>query len=456
MAGSSCSTGDPAGGVVVHLLKQAVSNGRAAWSTFKRATTGSEGDYRFGALPDGIYAIYTGPQMETASATTAFEPGSGQPETQLGYPVVFYPNARELASAARIRLRPGEMAQADISLAIEPFHTITADIVFRDGSILTPSAEKTATGLASAALTDSEGHFLPYRAEYDQATRTIHALLPNGTYTLTAVTQGSPGHEAATEVNAAAEAAHPAYFAGSIEFTVAGNTMPNLRIPLVAPHSYLLRLRTQPGAAEAGQTGFRASAEPGFSVRVSLEFAGEYTLEPGAERDAPMAGPEAFDLMVAPPFSFWLHTLVYGKGLCAGTLNANGANLSRDPLVLSYAGSTSPMELMVRSDCAKLHLSLPLTAASFVPGIEPVYTVYVVPEFDTTVDVHPQTLRPSSGGSLMIEGFTPGDYRVYTFTSPVDLEYRNPTAMAQLGTAGQVVTLAPLGTANLVLEVPGH
>ena len=215
--------------------------------------------------------------------------------------------------------------------------------------------------------------------------------------------------------------------------------MPNLRIPLVAPHSYLLRLRTQPGAAEAGQTGFRASAEPGFSVRVSLEFAGEYTLEPGAERDAPMAGPEAFDLMVAPPFSFWLHTLVYGKGLCAGTLNANGANLSRDPLVLSYAGSTSPMELMVRSDCAKLHLSLPLTAASFVPGIEPVYTVYVVPEFDTTVDVHPQTLRPSSGGSLMIEGFTPGDYRVYTFTSPVDLEYRNPTAMAQLGTAGQVV-----------------
>ena len=149
-----------------------------------------------------------------------------------------------------------------------------------------------------------------------------------------------------------------------------------------------------------------------------------------------------------------MHTLVYGKGLCAGTLNANGPNLAREPLVLSFSGSPTPMEFTLRNDCAQLNLSLPASAAALVPGIEPVYTVYVVPDFDTTADVQPVTLRPSSGGSLTVEGLTPGGYHVYTFAAPVELEYRNPAALAQL--RGQPVTLTPGAAENLVLEVPAR
>jgi hypothetical protein len=65
-------------------------------------------------------------------------------------------------------------------------------------------------------------------------------------------------------------------------------------------------------------------------------------------------------------------------------------------------------------------------------------------------------LRPSSGGSLTVDGLAPGSYHVYTFASPVQLEYRNPEAMAALSQHGQTVVLDPGGTSSLVVEVPGH
>jgi hypothetical protein len=158
--------------------------------------------------------------------------------------------------------------------------------------------------------------------------------------------------------------------------------------------------------------------------------------------------------MLAPPYDFWVHTLVMGKGLCAGAFQANGPDLAREPLTLSFSGSSSSAEFSVRGDCATLNISLPQALSAFVPGVEPFYTVYIVPDFDTTEDVEPQTLRPSSGGSSSVDSLTPGSYHVYTFATPVELEYRNPSAMAQLGVPGQSVTLAPGATANLVLQVP--
>jgi hypothetical protein len=65
------------------------------------------------------------------------------------------------------------------------------------------------------------------------------------------------------------------------------------------------------------------------------------------------------------------------------------------------------------------------------------------------------TMHPSSGPTLRLDGLTPGSYHVYTFLTPVHLEYRNPVVMASLPNAGQQVTLGPGETGNLVLEVPG-
>jgi hypothetical protein len=438
------STGDPAGAVLVRLLRQSIRNGRAVWGEVKNRRTDAQGEYRFGGLPEGVYAVYNDPMLESIPATTLVEPGSGGSVARNGYPTVFYPEARELAAAALIRLTAGDQAQADLTLTLEPFHTVTATVLSPGGRTLTLGNDGAAP---EPSLMDTEGHTLPYPAHYDEATHTVQATLPDGSYTLSVVMRDSASAEAAPS------RAHPGFLVGSAPFTVAGKAVRNLQIPLFRPHSSLLQLRAQRSAA-GGQAGVFPSAGLGSAVRVSLESADEYRVLAGEEKTAPNAGPEAFDLMLAPPFSYWVHTLVYGKGLCAGALNANGVNLAREPLLLSYSGSATAMELAVRNDCARLNLGLPATVAALAPGIEPVYTVYVVPEFDTTADVQPVTLRPSSGGSLTVEGLTPGSYRVYTFAAPVELEYRNPAAMAKL--SGQAVTLAPGGSANLVVEAPGR
>jgi len=440
------STGDPAGAVLIRLLRQSIRNGRAIWGEVKNRRTNAQGDYHFGSLSEGVYAVYNDPMFESIPATPLVEPGSSGSVEGNGYPAVFYPDARELAGAARIRLAAGDQAQADLTLTLEPFHTVTATVLALDRRILTPGADAAGNGGAFPvpALMDTEGHYLPYDAHFDDATHTVQATLPDGTYTLSVVMRGGSSETAQSH-------AHLNFQVGSVQFTIAGKAVRNLQIPLFWPHSSLLQLLAQHSAA-GGQAGVFPAAGLVSAVRVSLEYAGEYRADLGEEKTAPNVGTDAFDLMLAPPFSYWVHMLVYANGLCAGALNANGPNLAREPLVLSYSGAATPMELAVRNDCARLTLSLPSPVAGMAPGIEPVYTVYAVPDFDTTADVQPVTLRPSSGGSLTVEGLTPGNYHVYTFTAPVELEYRNSTAMAQL--SGQAVTLAPGSTENLVLEVP--
>lgn len=162
------------------------------------------------------------------------------------------------------------------------------------------------------------------------------------------------------------------------------------------------------------------------------------------------------DVEYVGPGSYWLHTHLTRSGLCEASFIAGGASLAREPLFIGASATTAPVELVARDDCAKLTLSLPPALAGVSPGEERFFTVYVVPDFDSTVDVEPVTLRPTTATNVTLEGLTPGNYHVYVFPSPVALEYRNPDVLASLPAPGQSVTLSPGTTANLVLEAPGH
>lgn len=113
-----------------------------------------------------------------------------------------------------------------------------------------------------------------------------------------------------------------------------------------------------------------------------------------------------------------------------------------------------PVEVVVRTDCASLSLQLPAIADTGVPGEEPTYYVYVVPQFDSVAAVEPLPLRPSAGGSATIANLTPGPYRVLVFDAPRPLEYRNPSAMGTYAGSSQQVTLSPGATSSLLLELP--
>ena len=79
------STGDVAQGITVSLLRRIVQDGRAVWQNEANTKTNIEGVYRFGELPDGIYAVHTEPAMDSDAANDLVETGSTKNVAREGY-----------------------------------------------------------------------------------------------------------------------------------------------------------------------------------------------------------------------------------------------------------------------------------------------------------------------------------------------------------------------------------
>lgn len=441
------STGDPADGISVSLLKSVVRFGRTVWTQITSSRTNGEGNYRFGSLPDGVYAIYTEPTLESEPAVSVLAAGSAANVARSGYPSVYYPDARDLTGATHIRLANGSQAEVNFALTLEPFYPVTAVDAAQNS---TPGAAKSSqAGNYLASVMDASGHLLPYPAQYDEATHSLQASLPDGTYALVV---RRFGFQDDSNVIYGKQFRRPGALAGSVEFTVAGHPVTGLRFPLGPPAAGVVHLRLihnsdNPTAISLGDAS--------NLVNLTLDTAGGVPLNTGESVWSMDNSPDAITF-TAQPGSYWLTAYVQRKGLCAGTLSAGSFNLAREPLALSLTTGPPPMELVVRDDCGTLSLTLPATLSAFAPGEEPYYTVYVVPDFDTVQSIPPMTMHPSSGPTLNLDSLTPGSYHVYFFDSPVHLEYRNPTVMAALSNPGQQVTVAAGTTASLTLEAPEH
>jgi hypothetical protein len=436
------STGDPADGINLTLLKQVVRFGRTAWAQIANTRSNGDGVYRFGGLPDGVYIVYTQPALESEPAVSVVATGSAARIVRSGYPSVYYPDARDFAGASHIRISGGSQADANFALTLEPFYPITAVDASQTG---TAGAAK--TGMQSsytATVMDASGHLLSYPAQYDEATHSLQANLPDGTYVL--VVRGFPRPQTMQIDGFSREFRRSGALAGAVEFTVAGHPVTGLRFALGPPPAAVVHLRFLHNTSNSGaSTG--STVDP---VNFNIDPAGGVPMNSGEGVWSMNIEPDAITF-TAQPGAYWLSGYLSRKGVCAGALTAGSFNLAREPLVLGLANPAPPMELVLRDDCGTLALSLPGTQAAFLPGEERFYTVYVVPDFDTVADIPPMTMHASSGPTLTIDDLTPGSYHVYTFDSPVHLEYRNPAALPG---SGQQVTVSSGTTASLTLEVP--
>ena len=434
------STGDPAQGIGVFLLRRLLQGGHASWQATSNARTNTDGDYRFAGLEEGDYAIATEPAMESDGPGMIFESSSSVKVAVNGYAAIYYPDAHEFSGAARIRLRGGETAQANLILKLEPFHLVRATLPPSKGG------DKQPFGFGVAVL-DVQGHALSYPARLDPDSRTVEAMLPDGTYALqaTEVRRGqmriASGHRG-FEVN-------PPTLSGTTEFTVAGRPITNLRLPLTERVANPIVVNVTRNSARQVST----SASEG-DVSIAVTQAGDTKVQGSWSQMAHGAVPGELEREPIPAGSYWVHTSLNQSGLCESSFTAGASNLGREPLTVGPSGTTAPLSLTLRDDCASLKLSLPPNLASSSAAEQPAFTVFAVPDFGSTVDVQAATLRVSSAGTFTLENLTPGSYHVYTFASPVELEYRNPEALA--GLAGQSVTLDPSSTSTLVVEVPSQ
>ncbi len=452
----SLSTGDPAEAVSVMLLRRSIQDGRALWQPATGTKTNSEGFFRFAGLADGTYALYSEPAMDNELPASMVEPGSDRAVTRSGYASVFYPDARDLAGAQQIQLSGGQEAQANILLTEEAFHLVRAALTLPDAG----SAPADHLQLnVNVAIQDGQGQQLSYTGQFDSPTQSIQAFLPDGSYAFVVTVlrgQAPVQFGPAGNTTLGTQRIPPqGPLMGQVDFSVAGKAITGLRIPLAAQRGNrvqlsLLHTGTQP-ASNTARSNIQDSP-----IVILLSQAGKGVTDGMVTSYAEGYATGPIETAYMGPGSYWVHTALPQKGLCESSFTAGGASLAREPLILSLTGASAPLTLSLRDDCATLKLALPASADNLDVGEEPSYSVYVVPDFDSTGDVTPITLRPSSGGTVAIEGLTPGDYHVYTFAGHVELEYRNRESLARLPNPGQTVMLSPASTTSLVVEVPGH
>jgi hypothetical protein len=316
--------------------------------------------------------------------------------------------------------------------------------VFPQGS----SANRAGVDL-SAIVMNSAGRQVPYQTQFDEATHTIQALLPDGTYSMLVSTV--PRVQATnSRANVSTGTSQESdVLAGTADFTVAGHAVARLRVPLSVSRPSPVQVTVVHNAAHT-----RSNQNELIMVMVSKAGGWIDDIMVSGYANGPVSGPLTASFTV--PGAYWVHTHVSLRGLCEASFTAGGAPLAREPVRIGLSGSTASMELALRDDCAALQLGLPETLASIAAGEEPFFTVYVVPDFDSTSDVEPVTLRPSTGGNVTLNGLTPGNYHVYTFVGAVQLAYRNREMLAALKNPGQAITLSPGATGSLVVEAAGQ
>jgi len=422
------STGDSAQGITLSLARRAIAHGRSVWQALAVTKVRGDGSFRFGGLADDDYALYSVPTMDNDSDDTPSSSGAGQ---RFGFPGAYFPDARDPSAITAIHVANGQEAQANLTLALEPFQPVSAAVSFPSGIVAGMSVD------LNALIADSAGRQLPYQTQYDPDSHSIHAELPDGNYVLLAANNeplegnGSIGNRASI-------------FAGSVDFAVAGHPVPNLRLALSAGRQSSIEVAVLHKAAQPMGSGPLAQvmvspAQGWIDDNMVMEY---------AHGNAP--GP--LDAVYTRPGSYWVSTHVQQNGFCESSLTAGGADLAREPLVMGPFGSSFPMTLTLRDDCASLALSLPDTQASITVGDEHFFTVWVIPDFDSTADIDPVTLRPSTGGSATVVNLTPGDYHVYTFPGSVEFAWRNPDALRAMSSRAQAITLSPSASANLQVE----
>jgi len=173
----------------------------------------------------------------------------------------------------------------------------------------------------------------------------------------------------------------------------------------------------------------------------------------------PPAAPEDNSLIMdnLAPGRYWLQ-LRSSRGYVASA-TAGGVDLLHEPVVVA-SGSTTPVEITMRDDGAKIEGKLATTNA--VPTTNaaspnaapsaPQAFVYCIPEADGAGQF--QQLSVGADGKFTSPVMAPGTYRVIAFQiAQPALPYRDAEAMRAYDSKGQVIQLSPGQEQSVQLQI---
>ena len=435
------SSGAPAEGIGLVLMKQTILDGRASWTEEGRHQTTPNGEFRYSGLSDGTYLLMTDPEFDNDHAAEA-TCSADAPTEMPGYAPMFYGDAREIAEAARISLAAGQSAVVNLALNLTNFHLVELSV---------SRAPTAGEWSFQHTLATRSGLVLNFPV-HEEKNHALCAYLPDGSYMI--AVQGFPDEAGQLRESSSRQGGKSKDLAGVLEFSVDGEAARHLHIPLAPAVSTPVRLRYVPGppppiaSTEDNREEGRDSGEP---LELSAARLNSTARQFQMQLAPAVGGNESYELESALPGSYWVHATANRAGTCMGPVTAGGQNLARVPWVAGPSGAGAPIDVVLRTDCAKLTFQLPLAMATGNSGEQPRLYVYAIPEFDSIEGANEVPIEPFGDHTATIE-VTPGPYRIFVFPYPRSIEIHNTAAVDRLG-AGQEVVLTPGGTTHLVLKI---
>jgi hypothetical protein len=149
----------------------------------------------------------------------------------------------------------------------------------------------------------------------------------------------------------------------------------------------------------------------------------------------------------AAPGKYWVNANPFNGYIAA--ITSGGVDLLQNALTVSPDGSAGPIEVTLRDDTATLSASLASNLISPGQTAHPPIHLELIPESEAAVE---RSVVFAADGTATLSGLPPGSYLAFASTANHQVEYRNPTVMAQFSGKGQTVTLNPGGTAHVTID----
>jgi len=412
---------DEADRIPVEIYRRQIQDGRASWTPEATAIAKSNGEFRFAGLRAGKYKLLTQEVLDR-------DPLTFDPRGQLyGYPPAYFSSAPDFGSAATIEVAPGGTFQATLSPVRQAYYQVSVPIA----NTLSDSQIQVAVS--------ARGHRGPgFSLGYNQQEQRIEGLLPEGSYTVEASSNG------------------PAVQSGTLVITVKGAALQGPPLTLVQASPIVVNVKEEftspnyPNSVNWNINGRNVEVKgPMRYLQVRLWPAGDFGLESSTAMVPPWRQGDESLTIPAQPGSYWVQA-DSSRGFPA-SITSGGIDLRHHPLEVGRGGSNPPIEITMRDDWAQIEAkigtgdeSLPDTSASRqVAGTNALSAwVCLLPLPDSPGVFQQFGIAPIQESAEA--QVAPGEYRVLTFDhQPQDLEYRDPDAMRGYDGKGPAVRFLP-------------
>jgi hypothetical protein len=404
----SVESGEPAAGVFVQLFSREIVDGIYRWVHGLATQTNSQGEFRFAELPAGSYKVVTHEWMDN-------DPVAATPGAQVfGFPPVYYPGVSDYSAASTIELSAGQTLEADLAITRQPYFQVRIPV------------PEPALGGMDIHVQGQRGP--GYALGYNEAEQRIEGLLPNGNYTVQAITYG---------MNSSS---------GTVNIRVAGGTVDGPALRLAPNSSIALQVKeefndTQWSGSMTWNDGKRTITLHGPRTYLQVQaISADDSTEPRGGSLRPPAAPNDNSLQLEnlSPGKYWLQ-LSTARGYIASAMMGS-TDLLRQPFVVG-SGPSAPIEVTLRDDGAEIDGTV-TSSGDQDSGSRPRQAfVYCLPLPESSGQY--MQLGVSDDGKFSNPMMAPGDYRVLAFANQQPhLPYRDPEAMKAFDGKGTVVHLA--------------